>query len=182
MATPEFAIVGRIRKPHGIRGEVVVEPVTDAPEAIFASGARVFVGSTNPEPPLPPRAAMREVRVERARDQGAVWLVKFDTIADRNDAERWRDRYVFVPESELRPPAEDEVYLHDLPGMTVVLAGSGDVVGEVEAWYELPQGLVVEVKKADGTLVMVPYIPSIVQEVDVEAKRVLLTPPEGLLD
>jgi len=179
VATPEFAIVGRIRKPHGIRGEVVVEPVTDAPEAMFASGARVFVGSTSPEPP---RAAMREARIERARDQGAVWLVKLDGIADRNDAERWRDRYLYVPESELRAPAADEVYLHDLPGMAVVLAGSGDVVGEVEAWYELPQGLVVEVKKADGTLVMVPYIPSIVKEVDVEARRVVLTPPEGLLD
>ena len=179
MATPEFAIVGRIRKPHGIRGEVVVEPVTDAPEAMFASGARVFVGSTAPEPPS---TAMREARIERARDQGAVWLVKLDGIADRNDAERWRDRYLFVPETELPPPAADEVYLHDLPGMTVVLAESGVVVGEVEAWYELPQGLVVEVKKPDGALVLVPYIPTVVKEVDVGARRVMLTPPEGLLD
>ena len=179
MATPEFAIVGRIRKPHGIRGEVVVEPVTDAPEAMFASGARVFVGTTSPEPS---QAPMREARIERARDQGAVWLVKLDGIADRNEAERWRDRYLYVPESELPPPADDEVYLHDLPGMTAVLAESGDAVGEVEAWYELPQGLVIEVRKPDGTLVLVPYIPTVVKEVDVEAKRVLLTPPEGLLD
>ena len=179
MSTPEFAIVGRIRKPHGIRGEVVVEPVTDAPEAMFASGARVFVGTTAPEPPATP---MREAKIERARDQGAVWLVKLDTIADRNEAERWRDRYVYVPETELHPPKADEVYLHDLPGMSVVLADTGDAVGEVEAWYELPQGLVIEVKKPDGTLVMVPYIPSVVKEVDVEAKRVLLTPPDGLLD
>ena len=125
MATPEFAIVGRIRKPHGIRGEVVVELVTDAPEAMFASGARVFVGTTSPEPP---RAAMREARIERARDQGAMWLVKLDAIADRNEAERWRDRYVYVPDTELPAPAADEVYLHELPGMTAVLA-NGDAVG-----------------------------------------------------
>jgi 16S rRNA processing protein RimM len=179
VATPEFAIVGRIRKPHGIRGEVVVEPVTDAPEAMFASGARVFVGSTSPEPPATP---MREARIERARDQGAVWLVKLDGIADRNDAERWRDRYLYVPESELPAPAADEVYLHDLHGMTVVLAESGDTVGQVVAWYELPQGLVLEVEKGDGTTIIVPYIPSVVKEVDVEAKRVVLTPPDGLLD
>ena len=182
MATPEFAIVGRIRKPHGIRGEVVVELVTDAPEAMFASGARVFVGTTAPEPPEPP---MPEARIERGRDQGGVWLVKLDAIADRNAAERWRDRYLFVPESELPPPAADEVYLHELPGMTVVLAdaAASDVaIGEVEAWYEMPQGLVIEIRKADGTLAMVPYIPSIVKEVDVDARRVVLTPPEGLLD
>jgi 16S rRNA processing protein RimM len=179
VATPEFAIVGRIRKPHGIRGEVVVELVTDAPGAIFPSGARVFVGTTSPEPPTTP---MREARIERARDQGAMWLVKLDTIADRNEAERWRERYVYVPESELPTPAADEVYLHELPGMTVVLAESEDVVGEVEAWYELPQGLVIEMKKSDGTLVMVPYIPSVVKEVDVDARRVTITPPDGLLD
>ena len=179
MATPEYAIVGRIRKPHGIRGEVVVELVTDAPEAMFASGARVFVGTTAPEPDA---AAMREVKVERARDTGAFWLVKLDTIADRNEAERWRDRYVYVPDTELPAPAADEVYLHDLPGMRVVLADGDVPVGEVVAFYELPQGLVIEVKKDDDTLVMVPYIPTIVKEVDVDAKRVVLTPPEGLLD
>jgi 16S rRNA processing protein RimM len=182
VATPEYAIVGRIRKPHGIRGEVVVELVTDAPEAMFASGARVFVGTTAPEPDA---AAMREVKVERARDTGAFWLVKLDTIADRNEAERWRDRYVYVPDTELPPPAADEVYLHELPGMTAVLASGDDAgatVGEVEAWYELPQGLVIEIRKPDGTLVMVPYIPTIVKEVDVDARRVTLTPPEGLLD
>ena len=189
MAAPGYAIVGRIRKPHGIRGEVVVELVTDAPEAIFASGARVFVGTTQPEPPA--AAAMREARVERGRDQGAVWLVKLDAIADRNEAERWRDRYVFVPEDELPPPGDDQVYLHELVGMTAVLAAGAEgiegapvaaTVGPVVAWYELPQGLVIEVQKADGTLVMVPYIPTIVREVDVEARRVVLTPPDGLLD
>lgn len=180
MTATEYAIVGRIRKPHGIRGEVVVELVTDAPEAIFASGARVFVGTTAPEPP--DAAALREVRVERGRDQGDVWLVKFDTIADRNEAERWRDRYVFLPVVELRPAGDDEVYLHELVGMTALLAEGEEPVGEIVAWYQLPQGLVIEVEKGDGTLVMVPYIPTIVREVDVATRRVLLTPPDGLLD
>jgi 16S rRNA processing protein RimM len=111
-----------------------------------------------------------------------VWLVKLDAIPDRNEAERWRDRYVFLPEGELPPPGEDQVYLHDLVGMTAVLAESGDAVGEVVAWYELPQGLVVELQKPDGALVMVPYNPTIVKEVDVDARRVVLTPPDGLLD
>ena len=47
MTTPEFIIVGRVRKAHGIRGEVVVETITDAPDAIFASGRRVFAGTAS---------------------------------------------------------------------------------------------------------------------------------------
>jgi 16S rRNA processing protein RimM len=186
VSSPEFAIVGRIRKPHGIRGEVVVEPVTSAPEAIFASGARVFVGGTSPEPPAP--AALREVRIERARGQVDAWLVKLDAVADRNEAERWRDRYVFLPEDELPAPAPDEVYLHEFEGMTVVVAsasadgGEPTVVGEVVAWYELPQGLVLEIKKLDGALAMVPYNATVVREVDLDARRIVLTPPDGLLD
>lgn len=179
MSAPEYAIVGRIRKPHGIRGEVVIEPVTDAPEAVFASGARVFVGGTAPEPPA---TAMREAHVERARGQRDAWLVKLDVIADRNEAERWRDRYVFLPESELAAPGPDEVYLHELAGMTAVLAADGTTVGEVVAWYELPQGLVLEVSKPDGALVMVPYDARVIREVDVDTRRIVLTPPEGLLD
>lgn len=178
MAT-EYAIVGRIRKPHGIRGEVVVELETDAPEAVFASGARVFVGTTAPEPP--PEGALRAVQVERARDQGDVWLVKLETIADRNEAERWRDRYVFLPEDELPEPDEDEVYLHELIGMAAILP-DGAPAGEVVEHYELPQGLVLELKRPDGTLAMVPYIPEIVQEVDVDARVIRIDPPAGLLD
>lgn len=181
MSAPDYAIVGRIRKPHGIRGEVVVEPVTDAPEAIFASGARVFVGGTSPEPPTSP-AALREARVERGRGQAEAWLVKLDVIADRNAAERWRDRYLFLPVEELAAPGADEVYLHELAGMTAVLAEGDVAVGEVVAWYELPQGLVLEIRKPDGVLVMVPYDPRVVREVDVDARRIVLTPPDGLLD
>ena len=183
MTAPGFAIVGRIRKPHGIRGEVVVEPVTDAPEAVFASGARVFVGGTSPEPPSS-ADALREARIERARGQTDAWLVKLDVIADRNEAERWRDRYVFLPDEELPPVGPDEVYLHELVGMAAILAddAAGAPVGEIVGWFELPQGYVLELKKPDGALVLVPYIPTVIREVDVEHRRVVLTPPEGLLD
>ena len=45
MTQPEYAIIGRVRTAHGIRGELVVEPITDAPDAVFASGRRVFAGT-----------------------------------------------------------------------------------------------------------------------------------------
>ena len=118
MTTPAFIIVGRVRKAHGIRGEVVVEPITDAPDAIFASGHRVFAGTASGD--IAPNRA--ELHVKSARPFSEGFLVAFAEVPDRNAAETWRGRYLLLPANELPPPSEDEVYVHELPGMRVELA------------------------------------------------------------
>ncbi len=190
MTAPELALVGRIRKPHGIRGEVVVEPVTDAPEAIFASGRRLFVGTDAGAPlrdvgeraPDAPPGSHGTVTIERARGLEGAWLIKLAGVADRNAAERWRGRALLLPLAELPPPAEDEIYFHDLVGMRVVLAADESPVGEIVALYELPQGLVLEVARGDRPAALVPYQPHVVTLVDVDARIVRIAPPDGLLD
>jgi 16S rRNA processing protein RimM len=177
VTAPEYAVVGRVRRAHGIRGELVVEPFTDAPDAIFASGRRLFVGDREGEV----AADGRTVTVRAARDFKEGLLVHFDGLADRNEAEKWRERTFLVPLDELPPPADDEVYFHDLIGMRAELA-SGAPVGEVVALYELPQGVVLEVKREKGDTVLVPYSPQAVTEVDMDARVVRLDPPEGLLE
>ena len=177
MTAPEYAIVGRVRRAHGIRGELVVEPVTDAPDAIFASGRRVFVG--RPGAVVPDES--RTLVVARTRDFKEGLLVVFEGIADRNEAERLRDRTLLVPVEELPEPDEDEVYFHDLIGMTARLE-DGTVVGEIETLWELPQALTIEIRRPKGDTVMVPWLPHMVSEVDPEARVVTLTPPEGLLE
>src|SRR5215218_5394096 len=104
-----LVIVGRVRKAHGIRGDLVVEPITDAPGAIFAPGARVFTGGTSPEP-LPAREAAhwpRELTVTKSTRFKEGLIVSFAEVAGRTDAERWRERYLLVPEAELAPPRPD---------------------------------------------------------------------------
>ena len=177
MTAPEYAIIGRVRRAHGIRGELVVEPVTDAPDAIFASGRRVFVGRADGELP----DASRTLVVARARDFKEGLLVMFEGLADRNEAERLRDRTLHVPVDELPPPDEDEVYFHDLIGMRAQL-GDGTLVGEVETLWELPQALTLEIRRPKGDTVLVPWLPQMVSGVDTEARVVTLTPPEGLLE
>ena len=177
MTAPEYAVVGRVRRAHGIRGELVVEPFTDAPDAIFASGRRLFVGDSEGE--VAPDGPTVIVRSTRGFKDGL--LVHLTGLADRNEAEKWRERTLLVPLEELPPPADDEVYFHDLIGMRAELA-SGAPVGEVVALYELPQGVVLEVKRAKGDTVLVPYSPQAVTEVDVDARVVRLDPPEGLLE
>lgn len=172
----DFAVVGRVRRAHGIRGELVVEPFTDVPAAIFAAGRRVFAGSAEGVP-LP---AAPELHVERASPFKGGLIVAFREIADRTAAERWRDRTMLLPFEELEPPAEGEIFVHDLPGMRLELR-DGTVVGTIETVWELPQGFVLEVRRAQGT-VMVPYNDQVVVALDPEARVVVVEPPEGLLE
>ena len=171
-----YVIVGRIRKPHGVRGDVIVEPITDAPDAIFAAGRRVLAGTVAGD--LPPDAAV--LTVERGQPFKQGLIAHFDRIADRTEAERWRNRYVLVPTAEVAPPAEDEVFLHELYGMRVELV-SGEVVGEVVGVYELPQGLALEVGRGGGT-VLLPWRDEFVRGLHRGERRIVMDLPEGLLE
>ena len=180
MTTPAFIIVGRVRKAHGIRGEVVVEPITDAPDAIFASGHRVFAGTASGD--ITPNHA--ELHVKSSRPFGDGYLIAFAEVPDRNAAETWRGRYLLVPADELPPPSADEVYVHELPGMRVELA-HGELLGTVEETYELPQGLAIDVRRApphDGQTVLLQFDERTIASVDREARVIVVTPPEGLLE
>ena len=180
MTTPEFIIVGRVRKAHGIRGEVVVEPITDAPDAVFASGRRVFAGTVTGD--LAPNRAELHVASSRPFNEG--FLVAFAEVPDRNVAETWRGRYLLLPADELPAPSDDEVYVHELPGMRVVLE-SGEAVGTVEETYELPQGLAIDVRREsprEGETVLMLYDERTIASVDRAARVIVVTPPEGLLE
>jgi 16S rRNA processing protein RimM len=182
MADAGLVIVGRIRKVHGLRGEVIVEALTDEPDAVFASGRRVFAATDAPDHQPVASATLPELHVVAARPHGGGLRVTFAEIEGRTAAERWRDRYLYVPSAELTPLAEGETYLHELDGMTVELS-TGEVVGRVVARYELPQGLVLEVERPapSGGTVLVPY-DRVVTSVDRSARVVRIDPPLGLLD
>ncbi|HMA20756.1 MAG TPA: ribosome maturation factor RimM [Gemmatimonadaceae bacterium] len=177
MAHDALAIVGLIRNAQGIRGEVVIEPLTDAPDAVFASGRRVFLGSGAGNSST---EGERSVTVENARPFKGGMMVKFAEIPDRNAAELLRGRYVFSPFDELEPLEEGEVYLHELIGMKVKL-DTGEEMGEVGAYYELPQGLTLEVKTVKGN-VLVPYRAEVVEYVDSDAREVVVKAEVGIFD
>jgi 16S rRNA processing protein RimM len=175
-APGEFLIVGRVRRAHGLRGELAVEAITDAPDAVFASGARVFAGTTTGD--LAPDRT--ELHVTQSSPFKGGLIVSFREITDRTEAERWRDRYFLLPATELAPPEAGEVYVHELIDMRVVLS-SGEDVGTVIDVYDLPQGLTLDVRRANGT-VMLPFNGRVVTGVDREARVIVVDPPDGMLD
>jgi 16S rRNA processing protein RimM len=173
---PELIIVGRVRKAHGIRGDLVVEPITDEPDAVFAPGRRVFAGT-----PAGDRAKDgRELHISASTPFKGGFIVHFDEITDRTIADTWRDRFLLLPADELEPLGDDEVYVHELPGMRVVLA-TGDDVGIVDGTYELPQGLTLDVARTGRGTVLIPF-DRIVTSVDRAARVITIDPPVGLLD
>lgn len=175
------AVVGRIRRAHGIKGELGVSLETDAPDAIFAPGARVFVGTANGDlAPDVRTGRLVELVVRAARPFRDGLLVFFNGIADRTEAEKWRGRSLLVPVSELEPPADGELWAHELPGMRVV-DPQGAAIGDVHGYYELPQGLVLEIETPRGRR-DVPFNDAFVQAFDRDARVITLDASGGLLE
>ncbi|HMC54208.1 MAG TPA: ribosome maturation factor RimM [Gemmatimonadaceae bacterium] len=179
MSTTEtpLVVVGRVRRAHGIKGELVVESLTDTPDAIFASGRRVFAGTSEGEP----TRDRLELHVLRSSPFKGGLIIAFEGITDRTTADSWRERTLLLPQSEVEPPGENELFIADLVGMHVVHV-NGEAIGDVAAVFELPQGLMMEVRRPSGTSVLLPYHEQTVVKVDAGARTISVDPLEGMLD
>lgn len=166
--TDELVVVGRIGPAHGVRGAVVVQPFTDAPDERFAPGAVLLTGAA----PL---------TVTSSHWHGNRLLVQFDGVEDRDAAQRLRGTDLHVPASS-RPALDDpdDFYDTDLIGLSVSMV-DGRSLGPVRDVIHSPAAdyLVVEV---DGQERLVPFVAAVVPTVDVAGGRVVIDPPEGLLD
>lgn len=163
--------VARIGKPHGIRGEVTVQVLTDAPEDRFVPGA-VFELAGIP--------GTSSLTVESARWNKTILILAFEEIPDRNGAEAVRGgRLMLDPEAEGGAEAEDEFYEHELAGLRLV--EDGQDIGEVTG---LRTGAAQDLLVAEigGREVLIPFVAQIVLEVDVEGGRAVVELPEGLVE
>ncbi|BCJ66967.1 ribosome maturation factor RimM [Polymorphospora rubra] len=181
-------IVGRIGRPHGIRGEVTVEVRTDEPETRFAAGS-VLVTDPAASPVTPaPSAPGHLVRVpDRLTVESIRWhqgrlLVCFEGVVDRNVAEVLRDTILTVDSADVAAPTDpDEFNDHQLVGLTVV-DPAGETLGEVARIDHAPASDLLVVRRPDGRTALIPFVKAIVPEVDLAGGRVVVDPPGGLLD
>jgi len=163
--------VARIGKPHGIRGEVTVQVLTDAPGDRFVPGTQFIV-----EP-----ASAGPLTVFSARWNKDILLLAFDEIETRNQAETLRGAKLFIETEDIGADDDDEGwYEHELVGLDVRVGGN--VVGKVSALHTLPVQDLLVVTTAEGAEVLIPFVEQIVPEVNVGEKYVLVTPPPGLFE
>ena len=163
--------VGRIGKPHGVRGWVTVAPSTDEPDLRFAEGAIVLIDDR-------PRSVV-ESRI------GSRLMVLFDGCHTREDAEALRGRWVEVVIGDEPIDDPDEFYDHQLEGLRVRTV-DGLAVGVVAEVLHTPGGELLSVRAESGAEILVPFVSAIVTSVslaeDPEGGVVVIDPPEGLLD
>jgi 16S rRNA processing protein RimM len=168
-------VVGKILRPHGIRGELVVEVRTDEPEDRFVVGSVFDTGPT--EEKLGAKLTVESVRWHQGRP-----LIFFAEVPDRNVAEEMRGLLLWVDSADIAPPEDpDEFRDHELVGLDVVTV-AGDKVGVVARIDHAPASDMLVVRKEDGTTALVPFVRAIVPTVDVAGGRVVIDPPGGLLD
>ncbi|MEX2486805.1 MAG: ribosome maturation factor RimM [Nitriliruptoraceae bacterium] len=165
-----WVTIGTVVKPHGLRGEVVVHPLSDVPgrfdpgQTVAVDGAHTHIVAMRPH-------------------QGRL-LVTFADIADRTQAESLRGADVTA--APLDPDDHDTYFVHELVGMPV-RGVDGGMLGTVSAWIELPAAAdydLLEVRRSDGSTWLLPavedYVAMVETEVSVELQ--LVDPPAGLVD
>jgi 16S rRNA processing protein RimM len=163
--------VGRIGRPHGVRGDVVVGVRTDEPELRFAKGSRL---DTDP-------VALGPLTVAGTKWHSGELLVRFEGISDRDAAADLRGTWLLVDSATLAPSDDpDEFNDADLRGLAVRTL-DGTAVGVVDDVLHTGQDTLV-VKAADGREVMIPFVKAIVPEVDVPGGYLVIDPPQGLLN
>ena len=166
-----WLIVGCAAKPHGVHGDLLVEIITDFPERL-KDGVRFGLGSdAGPD---------EFFEVHRVRYHKGRWLLSVVGIRDRESIATWSGRYLFLPEQSLDELPEGYYYEHHLVGLEC-RSPEGERLGEVTG-LEPGEGQARLVVRSGRRESLVPYVPEIVREVDLDAGVVVIDAPRGLLD
>jgi 16S rRNA processing protein RimM len=166
-----MALVGRIARAHGIRGQVIVNPETDFPEDRFQPGAELFIERDG---------RIEALKVTSARFHGARPVIGIDGVETMNDAGTLAGRELRVPVERLAALPADTFYRHDLVGC-VVETRDGTRIGPVTDVEGSMTGSRLVVDGATGE-VLIPLVAAICTVVDPAAKRIVIDPPAGLIE
>lgn len=162
---PEFICIGKIHRAHGIKGDVILDPMTDFPERI-RRGKTVYIGEEH-----------KPLTVARVRQKPPFLLVGFKEIEDETEAAEFRNTYVFVKTADLPKLPEGEFYFHQLIGLEAVNV-SGEHIGILSEILETGANDVYVINKDDGTEELVPDVPQFIQKIDIDGHRIIIDFPE----
>jgi 16S rRNA processing protein RimM len=162
----EFLIVGRVLRPHGVRGELLLETLTDFPEHLDEVET-VYLGE-----------AAEPHSLESARTHRGQLLIRLADCPDRNAAEAFRGQLVQLRLEDSSPPPPGSYYVHQIVGMSV-FTEAGEPLGEIVDILKTGANDVYVVRGPSGEILL-PALRSIIRHIDLDAKRMTVHLMEGL--
>jgi 16S rRNA processing protein RimM len=185
----ELLEIGTIVAPQGLLGEVRVYPVTDFPERFEVPGKRWLLRPKETEPQSIELLAGRYIEGKN------LYVIKLAGVENRNQAEELRDCKLMVRASDRPQLGEDEYHVLDLIGLEVFMQESGELIGSVVAVISAGNDLLevalnplfannkeTRTKNKKPKTVLIPFVTAIAPVVDLDAGRIEITPPAGLLE
>jgi 16S rRNA processing protein RimM len=164
---PVYLVVGFLRRPHGLGGEIIMDLHTDFPER-FQSGRKLFIGTER-----------KPMTLSDARSHAKGMLVKFKGIANSEDAGQLRNQWVYVRSSDMPGLPEGKVYQYELFGFNVI-DESGNSLGELVEILETGANDVYVVRNESGKEILLPAIPSVVLAINPDRRLMRVHLLEGL--
>lgn len=168
MPRKPFLEAGQIVGTHGVRGEVRVQPWCDSPE-VFASLKTLYWDAAGTQP----------VRV-KSRVHKNLALAKIEGVDTVQDAALLRGRILYLDRRDL--DLGDRYFIQDLVGLAVVDAESGTVYGELTDVSNNGANDIYHMRTPDGKEILIPVIPDIIRQVDIDGGRIAIYPMKGLFD
>ena len=169
MTSVQRVCVGVVTGAHGVRGAVRLKSFTAEPGDVARYG------------PLEDENGERRFKLRLVGSAKGVLIARLAGVEDRDRAEALRGLRLYLPRDALPPPGEEEYYHADLIGLEAALI-DGSPLGRVRAVHDFGAGDTLEIDRAAGPPVMVPFTRAIVPVVDVASGRLVIDPPPGLID
>ena len=166
---PVYLTVGFIRRPHGVRGELIMDIHTDFPERL-RTGTKIYLGEDH-----------RPAKLASARPHGTSMLVSFRGLDSPEESGRLRNTWVYVTAADRPPLPEGKVYQHQILGLRVV-TDEGRELGTLDNIFETGANNIYVVKTAEGKEILLPAIPDVVLEIDLPKGVVKVHLLDGLLE
>jgi 16S rRNA processing protein RimM len=166
---PVFVVIGKFRKPHGIKGEICMTVLTDFPELI-TKGLKIYVGGK-----------YQSYQINNLRWKGEDLLVSLEDMPDRTAVEIFRNILVYVKSDDIPEPQEGEYYLHQLIGMEII-TDEGQNLGKLTEVILTGANDVYLVSPPQGKEILLPAIDEVILDIDMDKKTMLVHILPGLLD
>ena len=167
---PVYLNVGFLRRPHGVRGEIMLEIQTEQPE-IFAPEAKFYLG----EEYLP-------YTIASSRPHKKGILLSFEGIQDRDEVGEFRNTHVYAKISDLPSLAEDNFYDHEIIGLEVIEDETGEALGKIKEIIRTGANDVYVITQKSGNEILLPAIPEVVLDIDLDEGKMSIFLLDGLIE